>query len=212
MAERKRKRPDRRRSATASGVTKLTAERQRLVCELIRDGGVPYVVACQKAGVHASTAWDWRNRGQGLVPDQPAVEPYVSFVKAVDEAEADAEIQKVLLMQQAAMGGRERVETRTERTYVVTVVDGVEHKQLTGEKTYTVRHQEPQIWTATAWWLERMHPERWGRKDRLEVTGAVLNNIVELPAELSDGEEWAVEAAKAMARRAVAMSGAGEQK
>jgi len=26
-------------------------------------------------------------------------------------------------------------------------------------------------WTAAAWWLERKYPERWGRKDRHEVTG-----------------------------------------
>jgi len=26
-------------------------------------------------------------------------------------------------------------------------------------------------WTAAAWWLERKYPERWGRKERHEVTG-----------------------------------------
>lgn len=26
-------------------------------------------------------------------------------------------------------------------------------------------------WQASAWWLERSFPERWGRKDRVEVTG-----------------------------------------
>lgn len=26
-------------------------------------------------------------------------------------------------------------------------------------------------WTAAAWWLERKHPDRWGRKERHEVTG-----------------------------------------
>lgn len=27
-------------------------------------------------------------------------------------------------------------------------------------------------WTAAAWWLERKHPERWGRRERIEHTGA----------------------------------------
>jgi transposase len=26
-------------------------------------------------------------------------------------------------------------------------------------------------WTAAAWWLERRYPERWGKRDRLEMTG-----------------------------------------
>lgn len=26
-------------------------------------------------------------------------------------------------------------------------------------------------WTAAAWWLERKYPERWGRKERHEITG-----------------------------------------
>jgi hypothetical protein len=37
-------------------------------------------------------------------------------------------------------------------------------------------------WTAAAWWLERHHPERWGRKERIEATqtidfGARIANI-----------------------------------
>ena len=32
-------------------------------------------------------------------------------------------------------------------------------------------------WTAAAWWLERKYPERWGRKDRHEVTGKDGNDI-----------------------------------
>jgi ABC-type cobalamin/Fe3+-siderophores transport system ATPase subunit len=33
-------------------------------------------------------------------------------------------------------------------------------------------------WTAAAWWLERKHPERWGRKERHEVTGKDGKDLV----------------------------------
>lgn len=33
-------------------------------------------------------------------------------------------------------------------------------------------------WTAAAWWLERKYPERWGRKERHEVTGKDGKDLV----------------------------------
>lgn len=45
-------------------------------------------------------------------------------------------------------------------------------------------------WTASAWWLERRHPQDWGRKDRVEHSGDAERPIVVrtitavLPAEL----------------------------
>lgn len=31
--------------------------------------------------------------------------------------------------------------------------------------------QDPKHWTASAWMLERRHPDRWGRRERVEHTG-----------------------------------------
>ena len=40
-------------------------------------------------------------------------------------------------------------------------------------------------WQASAWWLERSFPERWGRKDRVEVTGKDEGPLV-VEVEFSD--------------------------
>jgi hypothetical protein len=32
-----------------------------------------------------------------------------------------------------------------------------------------IRQAAEKQWTAAAWWLERTHPERWGRVDRVEI-------------------------------------------
>lgn len=40
-------------------------------------------------------------------------------------------------------------------------------------------------WQASAWWLERSFPDRWGRKDRVEVTGKDEGPLV-VEVEFSD--------------------------
>lgn len=46
-------------------------------------------------------------------------------------------------------------------------------------------------WQAAAWWLERKHHGRWGRKDRQELTGAdgapLLPNVREVVINLTHG-------------------------
>lgn len=44
-------------------------------------------------------------------------------------------------------------------------------------------------WQATAWRLERRHPDRWGRRDRVEVQQETTHYVVEVPPKL-DPAKW----------------------
>ncbi|MDP3938165.1 MAG: hypothetical protein Q8R92_08505 [Deltaproteobacteria bacterium] len=102
--------------------TKLTPEIQDKIVEAI-SGGNYKEIAAEWAGIAPDTLGRWLSRAR---------EPYLTFRRAVLEAERTAEIRCVALIMKAA-----------------------------GEDA---KHAE--------WLLERKHHERWGRKDRHEVTGA----------------------------------------
>jgi hypothetical protein len=57
-------------------------------------------VAATYAGISAKTAQEWIRRGEGR-DVRPAVEPYVSFAREVDQARAHAEVAAVLLIRRA---------------------------------------------------------------------------------------------------------------
>jgi len=60
----------------------------------------------------------------------------------------------------------------------------------------TIHAAAPKNWTAAAWILERRHPDRFGRPQRLELTGKdggavqVAAQVVLLPAPIHDADAW----------------------
>ena len=121
--------------------TKLTAEVQRLVVEALQAGN--YIeTAAALAGVHKDTLYEWLKRGRG----QPRG-VYRAFSDAVEKAMAIAEVRGVELVTRA------------------------------GEGTPTVLNAQGQVvtpgippqWQAMAWRLERKYPEKWGRRQRLDI-------------------------------------------
>lgn len=63
--------------------------------------------------------------------------------------------------------GRDGVEPYVE------FAEAIEKADAEGELSNirTIKTASTSTWQAAAWLLERKHPERWGRRDRMEVTG-----------------------------------------
>lgn len=74
--------------------TKCTPELTEKICEYLASGC--YVcTACQAVGISETTLGNWRARAA------EGEEPYVTFVEAVKEAEAKAELRALALVQKA---------------------------------------------------------------------------------------------------------------
>ncbi len=64
------------------------------------------------------------------------------------------------------------------------------------EAISVIRGAMPKTWQAAAWYLERSYPERWGRQQRVEVTGgggalimlAELERLMGVPQDDDDDE------------------------
>lgn len=80
-----------------------------------------------------------------------------------------------------------------------TAVENAEHE---AEATYTAivakAAGEPRNWTAAAWWLERRHPDDFGRRDRIDVK-IDLRALAEKVAPGLDVDEVLAEAERIMA-------------
>lgn len=63
---------------------------QKIVQAII--GGAHFEIACRYAGIAPRTGYDWMARGEGRARARPANTPFVHFVQAVRDAEAQLEV------------------------------------------------------------------------------------------------------------------------
>jgi len=130
---------------------KLTPELQKKICEYIAAGNY-LVTACQAVGIDKATYLHWLERAEA--ESENGGGHYRDFLIAVKEAEAKQEAAIVdRLIDASGPGMRKRV-TRTDAEGNISV----EEVETGGE------------WLAAATYLERRHPERYGRKDRSSIT------------------------------------------
>ena len=132
--------------------TKLTEERQDTICRYIRAGNYANVAAgC--VGIDDSTFYRWLDKGKAATTGI-----YHDFCVAIKKAKDEAEAERVLKIRSVAMGEApaELIEIKDKKTGEVT-------RQIT-------KYAKPD-WFAAAWLLERQHPERWAKRDKIEVTG-----------------------------------------
>ncbi len=133
--------------------------------------GLTHNAAVKAAGVTRDTFWRWRGDGARLRALQaqgkrktftPQELRLIEFSDAVERAEGEAEVQRLAVIQGAAVGGQKIVKVSERQA----MVDGV---MTVVERTVTTETARPN-WTAAAWWLERRLPQQYAR--RVEITGA----------------------------------------
>ena len=130
---------------------KLTPEVQDRIAAAVRAGAYRQIAATL-AGINERTLYDWLAKGKDGKRDGK----FVQFYQAIKRAEAEWEQEQAEAIRETAKGGQLLSRTTTERKDGSTVTT----------ETYT----RPE-WTARAWLLERKAYERWGKKERVELTG-----------------------------------------
>ena len=124
--------------------TLLTPELQERICRSIRVGN--YIdVAAEANGINRQTLFNWFRRGRSK---DPADKPFADFLAALQQAEAEAEARDVELLDALVHGSEE---VKDDEGKVIRPKLAVHPGMLT-------------------WRLERRHPRRWGRADRLDMT------------------------------------------
>jgi hypothetical protein len=135
----------------AGRTTKLTDEVEARILDAVRGGNFLGTSAAY-AGIHEATLFRW------LADERPR---YRAFREAVDRARAEAEVRSTASMQKLILGG----EVKKEITRTTTHPDGSVTREVEREVTL------PDM-KAIGFYLERSFPDRWGRRQALEVTGA----------------------------------------
>lgn len=133
----------------------LTPELQASIVQAV-SVGVPYLKAAMLAGVSHTTAYEWRQRGEGR-HRRRTTRLLADFADAIKKAEAQDQARRVARIEQAARGGV----VIYEKTITTEKPDG---SRVTVREVKTL----PPQWTADAWHLERTDPKRWGRRDRVD--------------------------------------------
>jgi len=153
-----------REATDADGVTNMvpfTLGEQ--IVERVRTG-LDLTDAAASANITKQTIWNWRRRGalnralvaQGKPLATDDGDAYVKFVDALERAEAEAELVRLAIIQRAAEGG---FKTTRETIKYDAAGDVL-------ERTVVTEVSLPQ-WTAAAWYLERRHARKYGRKSQL---------------------------------------------
>ena len=133
--------------------TRLTESIKTAILQGV-EAGLSLPTAALRVGVSVSAALEWVRRGTSTDRARRPTGQYVAFAAALEKAKATFESRNVALIGAAAKGGQ-LVSRRT-----TTKKDG----STSVEETFT----RPE-WTASAWLLERSYPDRWGRKDRVDL-------------------------------------------
>lgn len=152
--------------------TKLNIQTQEKICVAIQRG-LGYERAALLGGVSYNTFNDWRKRGEAELDrlEQPGARPrktdakFLEFFEAVQRAEMEGELTNANIIDQAARGGYTFTEIKVTRA-----LDAASGGMMITEEVQTTKTAPPD-WRAALAILERRHPDRWLRKQKVEATG-----------------------------------------
>lgn len=138
--------------------------------------GMDKADAADSAGIDRSTLHRWtvagaRHRAQQaqgkLKRPTPAQLALIEFCNALERAQAEAEANRLAIIQRCAQGGAVVTKTTTKVQLVTDPTTG-QVTEVPTERTVVTETLRPE-WTAAAWWLER---KRGYVRPPIEITGA----------------------------------------
>ena len=168
--------------------TKLTPEKSREIVGYVKKG-MTNIDACLRAGVSKSSFYEWKKKGEegGAKNSQ-----YADFLDSLKTAEPEHEEALLNVVRAAAFERQLTIEEET-----LYDVDG----KVLGRKVK--KKASPPDWKAAMTLLERRYPEKYGRRDRLQLDQSVEQNVTmtvkderEILGKLSDDALDALLAAK----------------
>ena len=164
--------------------SKFTPDVTQKIIQGVR-AGASREVSARFAGVTVSTLYNWLKRGR-----QETKGEYHDFYEAMERGDAEAEMEAVVRIRQAAKGGELLSRETTSRTL------------RTGETVTNIKEKftEPN-WSAAAWFLERKHSDRWGRHDRVDIDRIVRDEAERLAPQLGLSVQEVIEATQELLSR-----------
>jgi len=127
--------------------------------------------AAAGANITPQTLWNWRRAGGNArakhsqaLELSPGEERYAQFLDDLEQAEAEAELARLQIVTQVAMGGW----TIEKRMVKHQLVNGLMVEVERVEWTETA----PPRWQPAAWFLERRFPEKYRRRFEMDATSS----------------------------------------
>lgn len=162
--------------------SKLTDTVTERVASLIM-GGSYANRAAEAAGIGERTFYRWMKEGEAIADKVEAFEDKVDAWNDLSYAERrDARERKPLDSEVPS-------EAEVAKWQFWQTIKKAE-AEAEARNTALIQTQASKSWQAAAWWLERKFPDRWGRKDKVQLDGRMetieTKKVSDTQAELAD--------------------------
>lgn len=119
-----------------------------IMIEALRINGIGVYTACDYAGINYQTHRDWMTKGK----DKKKYPTCAWYRRQIKRTIAEKEIEALNIIREVAKGGERILERK-----IVFDPEG-------GKTTTRIIKRKGKVWQASAWYLERLHPDKYGRE------------------------------------------------